>query len=96
MALGIVGFLQAIHRYERIRRRDGEYRWGVFRDIEISNRYLESFLVVSWAEHPRQHQRSTRADRAVVEAVHNYVRGEPVVRHLLYVATKVAKDKPPM
>ena len=62
---------------------------GVFRDIENANRYLESFLVVSWAEHLRQHQRSTRADRAVVEAVHKYVHGEPVVRHLLYVATKL-------
>jgi predicted MFS family arabinose efflux permease len=82
------GFLQSMHRYERIRRRDGAYRWGVFRDIENANRYLESFLVVSWAEHLRQHQRSTRADRAVEEAVHNYVHGEPVVRHLLYVATK--------
>ncbi len=81
-------FLQSIHRYERIRRRDGAYRWGVFRDIEHANRYLESFLVVSWAEHLRQHQRSTRADRAVVEAVRNSVHGEPVVRHLLYVATK--------
>lgn len=82
------GFLQAMHKYERIRRRDGAYRWGVFRDIENANRYLETFLVVSWAEHLRQHQRSTREDRAVEEAVHKCVHGEPVVRHLLYVATK--------
>lgn len=73
----LVGFLQSMYRYERIRRRDGAYQWGVFRDIENPNRYLETFLVVSWAEHMRQHQRSTRADRDVEERVHSCIRGTP-------------------
>ena len=29
-------FMQAINEYGRIRRRDGAYRWGLFRDTEIS------------------------------------------------------------
>jgi MFS family permease len=82
------GFLQAIRKYEHIRRRDGAYRWGVFRDLENRNRYLETFLVVSWAEHLRQHERLTLADRKVEEQVHGCVRGEPSVRHLIYAATR--------
>jgi hypothetical protein len=45
------GFTTAIYKYERIRRRDGAYQWGVFCDLEDPNRYLEVFLVDSWAEH---------------------------------------------
>ncbi|MGA8622958.1 MAG: MFS transporter [Candidatus Sulfotelmatobacter sp.] len=77
-------FIKAINRYGRIRRRDGAYRWGIFRDLENPERYQETFLVDSWAEHLRQHERSTRADRLVTERVQKYVRGEPIVRHLVY------------
>ncbi len=79
------GFLKAIRKYERIRRRDGAYRWGVFQDLEIPGRYMETFLVISWAEHLRQHQRLTLADKKTEEQVHGCVRGEPKVRHLIYV-----------
>src|SRR5207244_3427469 len=47
------GFLDAIHEYGRVRRRDGAYRWGVYRDLEEADRYVETFLVTSWAEHLR-------------------------------------------
>ena len=57
---------------------------GIFRDLENPQRYLETFLVDSWAEHLRQHERSTRADRAVTERVRSFTSGEPIVRHLLY------------
>src|SRR5438552_13349134 len=53
-------FLEAIHEYGRVRRRDGAYRWGVSRDLEDANRYVETFLIRSWAEHLRQHERSTK------------------------------------
>ncbi len=82
------GFLEAIRKYERIRRRDGAYQWGVFQDLEIPDRYVETFLVVSWAEHLRQHERLTLADRKIEERVHGCVRGDPKVRHLIYVDEK--------
>jgi len=56
-------FVEAIHQYERVRRRDGASRWGIFHDTEVADRYLEIFLVDSWAEHLRQHERLTQADR---------------------------------
>ena len=48
-----------------IRRRDGAYHWAIFCDTEVADRYLEIFLVHSWAEHLGQHERQTQADREV-------------------------------
>jgi MFS family permease len=47
------------------RRRDGAYAWGVFRDTEVEGRHLEYFLVASWLDHMRQHQRVSHADQAL-------------------------------
>jgi MFS family permease len=81
-------FVEAINQYGRIRRRDGAYRWGIFRDIEAVDRYLEIFLVNSWGEHLRQHDRQTLADRELEQRLYSHVAGEPEVRHLIYAHSK--------
>lgn len=78
-------FVKAIHQYGRIRRRDGASQWGIFHDIEAGDRYLEIYLVNSWAEHQRQHQRFTQADRTLEQRLRSCVVSEPNVRHLIYV-----------
>jgi MFS family permease len=80
-------FLEAIREYARIRRRDGAYRWSVFRDVEKADLYIETFLVSSWAEHLRQHDRSTAADRTIESRVFRYVTGPSVVRHFIAAET---------
>ncbi len=82
------GFLEAIHKYGRMRRRDGAYRWGIFRDTAVADHYLEVFLVNSWAEHMRQHERQTQADRQLEERLRGYTVTEPKVRHLIYSLSK--------
>ncbi len=77
-------FLEAVHRLGRLRRRDGASRWGIYRDAKLPDRYLETFIVNSWAEHLRQHVRSVVADRPVEEAVGHSARETPTVRHFLY------------
>jgi hypothetical protein len=77
-------FVAAMHQYERVRRRDGASRWGIFHDTEVADRYLEIFLVDSWAEHLRQHERLTQADRKLEQRIRSYVLNEPNVRHLIY------------
>jgi len=76
-------FVDAMHEYGRIRRRDGAYRWAIFRDTEVADRYLEIFLVNSWAEHLRQHERQTQADRELEGRIYSHLSGEPTVRHLI-------------
>ena len=78
-------FLKAVRRYRRIRRRDGAQKWGIFHDIENTNRYLETFIVSSWAEHLRQHDRFTQADRETEERVKQFIVSEPKAQHLISV-----------
>ncbi len=76
-------FLQAIRKYERVRRRDGAYRWDVYHDIEDADRWVETFVVSTWGEHLRQHERSTHADQKLEEKLLGFATGTPVVRHLI-------------
>lgn len=77
-------FIKTMHEYGRVRRRDGASRWGICRDLEIADRYLETFVVSPWAEHLRQHDRLTRADSELEVRLRQCTRNEPSVRHLLY------------
>jgi len=77
-------FLRVMQQYERVRRRDGASRWGLYRDLEQADLYLETFIVVSWAEHLRQHERLTRGDRDLEQSIGSLARGEPIVRHLIH------------
>jgi hypothetical protein len=45
---------------------------------------LETFLVDSWAEHERQHERFTVADRAVEEELLKYTLETPVATHYIH------------
>jgi Transmembrane secretion effector len=66
-------------------RRDGARKWGIYRDTENGNRYVEIFMVSSWAEHLRQHERLTRADRETEDRVQRHVVSQSKVRHLISV-----------
>ena len=76
-------FLAALERIAHERRRDGACAWGVFEDTAESGTFVETFLVESWLEHLRQHERVTNADRVLQERVHRILVGTPTVRHLV-------------
>ena len=77
-------FLEALHKFSRVRRRDGASRWGVYRDTEHPTRYVETFIVESWAEHLRQHERLTRADQDLEDNVRRFESKPSKVRHFVY------------
>jgi MFS family permease len=77
------GFLSALDRLAHERRRDGAYAWGIFEDTAKPARFIETFLVESWLEHLRQHERVTNADRVLQERVHRLLEGTPIVTHLI-------------
>ena len=81
-------FLTALEKFSRVRRRDGASRWGVYFDTEHPTRYLETFIVESWAEHLRQHARLTQADREVEERLHRFEAKPTTVRHFIYARSK--------
>ncbi|MEO7939926.1 MAG: MFS transporter, partial [Burkholderiaceae bacterium] len=55
-------FLSAISQLRAIRRRDGATFWRVYRDLADPSRYLERFIVTSWADYLHQRARATMAD----------------------------------
>jgi hypothetical protein len=56
----------------------------VFEDTGEQGRMVETFLVESWLEHLRQHERVTHADRAQEDAARRFdLRGNPKVAHLI-------------
>lgn len=79
-------FRAAMLAMRRVRRRDGAYRWGLFEDVAQPGRYLETFVVESWAEHLRQHERGTTADRTLQEQAYAFHVGDgpPPVEHLIW------------
>jgi MFS family permease len=77
-------FLHTLEKVGSERRRDGAYRWGVYEDAAEEGRMVETFLVASWMEHLRQHERVTNADRLEQEAVLQFqLTGQPKVTHFL-------------
>ena len=83
-------FAAAMLDVRRIRLRDGAIRWDLLSDAGDTRRYIESFVVASWMEHLRQHERVTVSDREVearARALHVGDRA-PVVSHF------IAKEMP--
>ena len=81
----IPAFLHAMRHVAAERRRDGAYAWGVAEHTGEPERVIEWFLVESWAEHLRQHQRESKADAdQQAEAVRFHIGPDkPVVHHFL-------------
>src|SRR5262249_56168771 len=68
-------FAGAVQALEPVRRRDGAFRWGIYHDVADPHRWLETFVVESWGEHLRQHERHTVKDRALEDLVLALVEG---------------------
>ncbi|MFN7110093.1 MAG: MFS transporter [Brevundimonas sp.] len=92
-------FVGALRAFAAIRRRDGAYRWSVFEDVAHPGLVVESFMVVSWRDHLRQHERATQSDRLVQEALQRFHLGDaaPAVRHLVALSSRPRRphDKAP-
>jgi MFS family permease len=78
-------FATAMARLQSSRRRDGALSWGLYEDAARPGLFVETFIVESWIEHLRQHERVTRADRECEETARKFHIGTqaPLVRHLI-------------
>jgi MFS family permease len=87
-------FRAALPPLSRSRRRTGAREWWMFQDPADPSRFVEVFIVATWAEHARQHHgRLTRTDLANEERVRAHAVGAPVVRHLLSVELPVTRRR---
>lgn len=89
-------FTEAMSELSIQRRRDGAFQWHLFSDVGNPQRQLETFLVESWAEHMRQHERVTVSDRLVEEKVNAFhIAPNPIaVRHFVnsYLPPELLKE----
>jgi quinol monooxygenase YgiN len=87
-------FLQAVHEVEPTRRRNGATAWRVFRDVSESGRFVERFVIASWAEYQRLRTRMTVADRELQERVEQLQR-EGVPTRISRLIGVDPTDRPP-
>jgi len=88
-------FAATMRAMRRVRRRDGAYRWGLFEDVADPGCFVETYVVRSWAEHLRQHERFTAEDLAVRDRVRSFhVGGDPpAVSHFIHPAAAMAQRR---
>jgi hypothetical protein len=55
-------FLSLMADRRRIRIRDGARQWGLLRDLERPEIWVESYHVPTWIDYVRHQQRRTKAD----------------------------------
>jgi MFS family permease len=78
-------FARALRGMRFARRRTGATSWRMWADAADPDRYAEQFVVGSWEEHARQHERVSRRDQQRLDAVFALTdpAHPPVVEHWL-------------
>ncbi|MCP3163977.1 MFS transporter [Myxococcus qinghaiensis] len=78
-------FLPLIRQLGDTRRRDGAVQWDVMEDTAEPGRFLEYFVVGSWMEHLRQHERVTHEEKALQDTLRALHQDShpPSVRHFV-------------
>jgi MFS family permease len=81
-------FLYAITQLKASRRRDGATLWRVYRDLGDPTRYVERFIVSSWADYLHQRSRATLADQQLEARVREFLREGEAVTMQHYIAER--------
>ena len=81
-------FLNAVTLLRAPRRRDGATFWRIYRDLADSSRYVERFIVASWADYLHQRARATLADQELEARVHEFLADGQVVTTQHYIAER--------
>ena len=81
-------FLEAISLLRAPRRRDGATFWRVYRDLADPSRYLERFIVTSWADYLHQRARATQADQELESRLRSFLLEGETVSMQHYIAER--------
>jgi quinol monooxygenase YgiN len=73
-------FLRAIADVGPTRRRNGATSWRVFRDLGEEGRFVERYVIASWAEYVRLRARMTMADSRLQQRVAAFQRDDVPIR----------------
>ncbi len=81
-------FLDAASLLRAPRRRDGATFWRLYRDLAEPSRYVERFIVTSWADYLHQRARATLADQELEERVRSFLEPGATVTMQHYIAER--------
>ena len=81
-------FLDTISRMKAPRRRDGATFWRVYKDLGEPSRYVERFIVASWADYLHQRARATMADQTLETEVRAFLAPGETARMSHYIAER--------
>jgi MFS family permease len=81
-------FLDAVTQLRAPRRRDGATFWRIYRDLADSSRFVERFIVTSWADYLHQRARSTMADQELELRVREFLAPGETVTMQHYIAER--------
>ena len=81
-------FLDAISLLRGPRRRDGATFWRVYRDLNDPSRYVERFIITSWADYLHQRARATLADQELEARVRTYLQSGESATTQHYIAER--------
>ena len=81
-------FLDAISQLRAPRRRDGATFWRIYRDLGDPSRYVERFIVTSWADYLHQRARATLADQEIETHVRRFLLDGESVTMQHYIAER--------
>ena len=78
-------FLEYIYQLRSERLRDGAISWQVYEHSDEENLFIETFVVTSWIEHLRQHERVTHTDKEIQEKLTTTLQpnSKPKVNHYI-------------
>jgi len=84
----VAAFLEAASHLRAPRRRDGATFWRLYRDLAEPARYVERFIVTSWAEYLHQRARATLTDRELEARVRSFLQSGEAVTMQHYIAER--------
>jgi MFS family permease len=88
-------FLKAIQKVGPTRRRNGATSWRVFRDLGEEGRFVERYVIASWAEYVRLRSRMTMADSRLQQAVAELQRPDIPIRVSRFIGVEDSALKTP-
>ena len=81
-------FLEVVTQLRSPRRRDGATFWRIYRDLADSSRFVERFIVTSWADYLHQRARATMADQELELRVRQFLAPGEAVTMQHYIAER--------
>jgi MFS family permease len=78
-------FLRDIHLLGKARQRDGATFWEVFEDATQPGSYIETYVLSTWLDHLRQHERISREDAQIQARIKTLLKPgtAPVITHYI-------------